>query len=224
MTIQKAIISTALFFLFISIIDFWTLLDLVIDISLLTTVYYRLVNGIIEVTLVAWFLYKVYGVEGIIPRKTALYYYLVAFVVGGCYTLIQTPLNFLYNLALNTDYKVIYQLDLPKFLTTKSIAIILLGPIAEELFFRHHIQKRLQNNYKPYVAIGLSSLLFALIHLNYKAILYNAILHNKFVFEPHHAYITLFGGLLTGLLYYKSKSIGPPIIFHIMWNLISILT
>ena len=143
MTVTKAIISTVLFFLFLSIIDSWILIDLIIDISVLTNVYYRLINGIIEVSIIVLFIYYLQGTAGIIPKNTAFKYYVLAIVIGGCYTFIQAPLNIAYNWALDTDFHSTYELNLPRLLTSKSIAIVLCGPIAEELFFKQHIQQGL---------------------------------------------------------------------------------
>ncbi|PCH99685.1 MAG: hypothetical protein COB81_10510 [Flavobacteriaceae bacterium] len=39
--------------------------------------------------------------------------------------------------------------------------------------------------------------------------------------EPQRVYIALFGGLISGVLYYKSNSIIPSIIFHVIWNLMA---
>ncbi|MFB9053072.1 lysostaphin resistance A-like protein [Formosa undariae] len=96
------------------------------------------------------------------------------------------------------------------------IASIFVVPITEELFFRNYILRGLLQNYKPIIAIILSSLMFAFIHIPFISLFYEFL-----DFSLHQTYITIFGGLLSGILFYKSKSIVPSIIFHIFWNLTS---
>jgi membrane protease YdiL (CAAX protease family) len=219
MTITKSIIATVLFILFTGLIGMWEVLELSMDISVLTNNYYILISGLIEILLITLFFIKLFGIKNLIPQKTQITYYLLAFLLGSCYTFIQTPLNFIYDLIFSSDHDIIYDFDMKRILTFNSFSVILLIPISEELFFRHYIQKGLQVNYTPYIAIGLTSLLFALIHLPYDALLFHSL-----TFDIHKAYIALFGGLFAGLLYYKSKSIGPSMMFHITLNLMATLT
>lgn len=216
MAIAKYIINTVFFILFIELTGSWILLDINNDQLIIN--YYLLINGLLEITFISLFLYKIYGIEGIIPPKTFSIYYLLAFFIGGCYIFIQTPLNLIYNLIFNTDYHIIYNFGMKKTWSLNSFTIVLFAPISEELFFRNYIQKELQKNYNPFIAIGVASLLFALIHLPYTALYFG-----RHTFNIHQSYIALFGGLIAGILYYKSKSILPSIIFHIMWNFMFIL-
>jgi membrane protease YdiL (CAAX protease family) len=64
------------------------------------------------------------------------------------------------------------------------------------------------------LAILLSSILFASIHLPIDEILFG---YGELSFRQ--AFMTLFGGAIAGLLFYKSKSIIPPILYHMFWNL-----
>ena len=127
----------------------------------------------------------------------------------------QTPLKWIYNLLFGTDYSIAYMFDgLPKFKNINWISAILLIPIGEELFFREYIQNNLQKKTNKIVAILTASVLFALIHSPYM----NLILELSKQ-DWHSFYLTLFGGIFSGIIYYKSKSIGPSILFHIFWNL-----
>ncbi|MFD2564778.1 CPBP family intramembrane glutamic endopeptidase [Aquimarina rubra] len=96
------------------------------------------------------------------------------------------------------------------------IASILVVPVTEELFFRKYIQDGLTINYKPYQAIIFTSILFAFIHIPFISLFYDFM-----DFSFHRSYITLFGGIISGTLFYKSKSIIPSIMFHLFWNLTS---
>lgn len=85
--------------------------------------------------------------------------------------------------------------------------VCLLGPLAEELIFRAGIQQHLQGIFKnPWWAILLSSLVFAAIHGNPAQML------------------GAFGiGLLLGWSYYKTGSVLPPLIIHIVNNSLACL-
>lgn len=86
------------------------------------------------------------------------------------------------------------------------IAVTLLGPFIEELIFRGAITQFLLEKYNPKVAILTSALIFGLIHMN-----------------P----VQIFGGFLMGLflgwIYYKTRSLLPVLIIHIVNNSLSVL-
>ncbi|KAB1160833.1 CPBP family intramembrane metalloprotease [Tenacibaculum aiptasiae] len=46
---------------------------------------------------------------------------------------------------------------------------------------------------------------------------YNLILESSNQ-DWHLFYLTFFGGIISGFLYFKSKSIEPSIVFHVFWN------
>jgi membrane protease YdiL (CAAX protease family) len=82
--------------------------------------------------------------------------------------------------------------------------IVLLGPIFEELFFRKIILNFFETKYLS-VGIIVSSLLFALIHLNTSSLNYISVLLS-FVF-----------GIIACLIYLK-KGLFYTILFHIAYN------
>ncbi|WP_416382063.1 CPBP family intramembrane glutamic endopeptidase [Maribacter sp. BPC-D8] len=95
-----------------------------------------------------------------------------------------------------------------------SIASILIIPFSEEFFFRNYIQKGLQEKYSPILSIFITSFLFGIIHLT--DFIYNdGMLELNF----YKTFAAFFLGIITGLLFFKSKSVGPPILLHIVWNL-----
>ncbi len=177
--------------------------------------YYLLIQGALQAIVVLIFIYfiKKRSFKKLIG-KTDKKWYLIALVLGIGFIYLQAPLQWIYNLLFNTEYYITYDLDgLPKLLNHNYISSILLIPIGEELFFREYIQNTLQKKINVIVAILIASLLFSLIHAPYA----NLFIEN-FHQTWHRAYLSFFGGLLSGLIYYKSKSIGPAIIFHIFWN------
>lgn len=87
------------------------------------------------------------------------------------------------------------------------LLMALLPAIAEELFFRASLQKViLRWTNKPWLAIGISSLIFALLHGTFL----------KFI--P----ILLLGAML-GLLYHFTKNIGYNIFIHFMNNALAVV-
>jgi len=75
-----------------------------------------------------------------------------------------------------------------------------LAPLAEEAIFRGAIERSLfEKNWKPWLAIVISTLLFAVPHANL------------------FAFISLFG-FIVGWLYYRTGCIWPGILMHAIYN------
>lgn len=79
--------------------------------------------------------------------------------------------------------------------------ISLLGPIVEELLFRGAITRELLRRYRPGAAIVLSALLFGLAHFNPVQMVFAFVL-----------------GLLLGWMYWRTRSLVPCIVFHVLNN------
>lgn len=85
------------------------------------------------------------------------------------------------------------------------LSIALLAPILEELLFRGAIQSRLQEaGMHPWLAILSSSLIFGVVHMNPAQIL--------FAFPL---------GIIFGWLYYRTGSLLPGIVGHLLNNSIA---
>ncbi len=85
------------------------------------------------------------------------------------------------------------------------LCIALLGPVVEELLFRGAITKALLKQYSPATAIVVSALIFGIIHIN-----------------PAQIAGAFLIGLLLGWLYYKTASLIPVILVHVLNNSLSI--
>lgn len=85
------------------------------------------------------------------------------------------------------------------------VCIAVLGPILEELLFRGAITKVLLQRYSPTKAIIFSALIFGISHFN-----------------PTQVIGACLVGLLLAWLYYKSGSIVPGIIVHLLNNSLSV--
>jgi sodium transport system permease protein len=81
------------------------------------------------------------------------------------------------------------------------LVLVLLAPVCEELAFRGFILTGLRQRFHPGTAILLSSLLFAVSHLN------------VFQFLP-----TFILGVLLGLVATRSRSVLPGIFIHLLYN------
>lgn len=210
----KAILATLLYLVVIELIGSWFLIAESIGFESYYK-YYLFIQGVLQFIGVLIFIYfiKKRTFKNLI-KKTHRKWYLFALILGISFVFIQTPLNWLYNLLFGTEYNIAYRFDgLPKFKNINMISAVLLIPAAEELFFREYVQNNLQNKMNSIVAILIASLLFASIHSPYM----NLILESSKE-DWHLFYLTIFGGIMSGFLYYKSKSIGPSIIFHAFWN------
>lgn len=84
------------------------------------------------------------------------------------------------------------------------ITVSLIGPLSEELLFRGGIQTDVQTRYAsqgPAVAIGLSAVIFALIHMN-----------------PAQMPAALILGIVLGFAYWWTGSLAAPIFIHVFNN------
>lgn len=80
------------------------------------------------------------------------------------------------------------------------------APIVEEILFRGLITKALLESYKPTKAIIISAVIFGVGHIN-----------------PAQIPGALAIGLIFGWLYYKTGSVVPGIILHMINNILSVL-
>ena len=82
--------------------------------------------------------------------------------------------------------------------TLLSIILSILPALVEEALFRGYLQRRLLQRWSPAVAIGVSTLLFALLHFD----------------SVHHMFGVVPLGVITGLLAYRTNSIKPGMLVH----------
>jgi membrane protease YdiL (CAAX protease family) len=85
------------------------------------------------------------------------------------------------------------------------LAIAIVGPILEEMLFRGAITSELLKAYSPKKAIIFSALIFGIFHINPAQVL------NAFLL-----------GLLLAWLFYKTHSLIPGILIHILNNSLSV--
>ena len=213
---QKAILFTILYYIFLIAIEFWVfLVPEKHEYFLVVFKYSHFISTIIT-------FFFLIGCFVITKRKELLSFYKVDFkfyvlalFLGIGFVYFQSILNIIYYKKTSIEFfKFNYSLE--KMGNISVIASVLIVPITEELFFRNFIQRELTIIYKPVKSIIITSFLFAIIHLSFLPFFWE-----NTSFNTHQAYIAIFGGLISGFLFYKTKSIIPSIIFHIFWNLTS---
>lgn len=172
--------------------------------------------------LIIYLLLKRVNIEGLTFNLTDNRWWLISIFLGIFFKFILIPLNLIYDWITIQSHKIKFDNNFQVFINEFSlnhIASIFFIPIAEELFFRDFIQRSLQKKFLPSFAILITSILFASIHL-YPI--------NYFFFgeelQFHWAYTAFWASVLYGLVFYKSKSIIPPIVMHIVYNLMTYLT
>ena len=85
------------------------------------------------------------------------------------------------------------------------LAIVLVGPVFEELLFRGAIVDALSRDYRPVTVILLSAFLFAVCHLN-----------------PAQMIPAFLIGILLAWSYYHTRSLIPCIVMHVANNSLSL--
>ena len=83
-----------------------------------------------------------------------------------------------------------------------SVLVSLVPAMVEEIVFRGYIQRRLLARWSPAMAIGVSTLLFALVHID----------------SLQHMIAVVPLGLVTGLVAWRTGSIKPAMLLHALHN------
>ncbi|UBZ07088.1 CPBP family intramembrane metalloprotease [Salegentibacter mishustinae] len=124
---------------------------------------------------------------------------------GVIIVLVVMATGFFLLIVLNEINVQNFNLDLEEVLL--SIGVFTAVSISEELLCRGYIQRNLMYSFNNYIALIISSLLFALAHS----------------FNPNLSWIALAGlfgaGILLGLSYIYTKNLWFPISLHFSWNL-----
>ncbi len=84
------------------------------------------------------------------------------------------------------------------------LAILIVSPVFEELFFRKFLLQKLVEKNNEKVAIIVSSLCFAIIHIE----------------TPLNLLPTFIFGIISSLIFIKTKKVGYVILLHFLYNLL----
>lgn len=209
-TIFKAVVFSVLLKIFIEGISSWKYIKGIYEVEYIYYYYGTFINSVVHLVVIVLFFHYLKIKD--VFRKANIKFYIISVLLGILYVFSQKWLNYLYDFVAGTNYSELTYFDFSnqKYKVNLNLfGVVFLAPIFEELFFRSYIQKKLEEFYnKPIISITISTLLFSLLHLP----------------NIHLTFLVLFGGLISSLLFYKSKSVLPSILFHIIWNLMVIIS
>ncbi|MCP1727316.1 membrane protease YdiL (CAAX protease family) [Natronospira proteinivora] len=119
---------------------------------------------------------------------------------------IAATLAHLYSLGEAADYarevqQVLGEAEVRLGALTLLLVIVVLAPVAEELLFRGAVLSGLLASYPQWLAVALSTAMFAILHLH-----------------PAHFSITAVLGLICALTVLRLGSIWPAIVLHAAYN------
>jgi membrane protease YdiL (CAAX protease family) len=177
-------------------------------------------NLVVLAAVVVW-LWARQRAAAIVPSRATGWHYLAAILLGMGFVFAQWPIGWLYAQlaaafhpsAPPVPNPAVSGVDLNRLLDLLMVSIVVLTPITEELFFRSGIQRSLERSMSNVIAVMFSALLFATIHLPYLCLFYS-----DYGGSGRHAFLTFFGGLISAVLFSRSRSVRPSIAFHATWN------
>jgi uncharacterized protein len=140
---------------------------------------------------------------GLVPVQTSWSVYPLA-ALGSLFPLaIGFALATLLALIIPADLSVmkLYENITPAMSVVFVLFIAVVPGIVEELLFRGYVQRRLLERWRPAVAIGITSVLFALVHV-----------------MPHSIVAVLPLGIWFGVVAWKSGSVYPGMLCHAFVN------
>lgn len=89
-----------------------------------------------------------------------------------------------------------------------NLFVLMMVAVSEELVFRGYVLRNLMQSFNRWVALLISALLFASVHLSNPDVPALALLN------------TFLGGLITGITFIHTRNLWLPVFFHFSWNFI----
>ena len=196
----------------------WVLLSFVLDIPVFILDHATEITSLVFTIIVCIFVYKQSENRTIRINKTAVYFYLIAIVAAVLFMVFMVALSRFYTSYIEAgSVKIFHPFRAENLLEISAWSTIILAPLKEELFFRQYLQKNLNKRYNGILVIAVVALLFGAIHLPFPALFLEDI-----DFSGWQAFHATFGGVISGTLFYYSKSIGPSLLYHACWNFIAV--
>lgn len=163
----------------------------------------------ISMALIIWIVWRLKPAAG--PEKKMMYFNRIPAILFVILLLLSLSLNVVLDPITTAIPMPEFIEELFAMLTKRDmwtfLTVGITGPILEEVLFRGLILDGFLNRYKPGKAIFWSAFLFGLFHLN------------PWQFIP--AFLI---GLLLGYIYFKTRSLFPVILIHLVNNSFSYLT
>jgi len=97
----------------------------------------------------------------------------------------------------------------------QGIAMVFVGPVAEEIFFRGYVLEQLRKLTRSGIALLIQSLLFGLFHLYTRGLFTSLAL-----FDSVHAFLL---GMILGVWRIKFRSLLPLVLAHVLCNAAAII-
>lgn len=173
------------------------------------------IAGILSSLLAYFIIFKIFWTEKFEIKEVLdfrkvdenILFYIVLIVVG--LHLFNKPLwnieeiwNYFNYSEQNTGITEPVKLDL--YFLIRSISILFISPVLEELFFRKFLLSKLIERNTVLISVVFSGLLFSLIHIEI----------------PSNLMPTFIFGIISGLIFIKTKSIAYSILLHFLYNLV----
>lgn len=172
--------------------------------------YYFLSYGLILLISILLFIYSNKGNKLKLPQSVDIKWYLITLGIFVGLIILRITISWIYILVTHeSNTNIVLYSGFSRILSLNNLSFLVFIPIANELFFRGFIQKNLHKHTRPIVAIFISSLLFA-------AVPYSELIIAGLYLEFYKPLFTFLAGLVLGTLYYKSKSLGPSVLLHIL--------
>lgn len=133
-------------------------------------------------------------------RYNALFSLLIFLIAVFGANILNELLETYCGLEMDSDYKALFEgvVRTP----VGVLALVLLGPVCEEIVFRAGIMKpMIDRKVKPWIPIAVSSLIFGLVHGNLSQMIY-----------------AVFIGFVLGVIYYRTRSLIITSLAHVLNN------
>ena len=212
MKLTKSIVLTVLYFISLETIGSWVFLIPVETEYLDLLKATHLINSVVTLIVLIIVFKLIKRPDLLAFKKTKTKFYFFGILLGVGFVFFQSVLNIVYYREISTEI-FNYGFRLDRLTSLNVIALIMIVPFTEELFFRNYLHSAFLKNYKPLVSIIITSLLFAFIRVPFGSLFFEFL-----EFSFHQAYFAIFGGLISEILFYNSKSVTPSIVFRVIWN------
>lgn len=212
MTIKRSIIITGIIFIVSTALG---LLKLLFNINI---VFYQHIIGVYDILsnliiylFVVIYLYRTNNKYLLKPTEKARNWSLLILVIVTSCGIQMVDLPFfqwqtLSNEYFSTKFRLLdysnYTFEL--FQIYGMFSVLIIAPIFEEIIFRYFFFGGLYKKYNLLIALGVSSFLFAIIHIS----------------SLRNIIPSFYFGIFSSLIYYRTRNISYSILFHLTYNIL----
>jgi membrane protease YdiL (CAAX protease family) len=223
-SLLHAVIATLVYIVLSNVASFAVLragIALHIDVNRVSFALLASISESVVLGAVVMWLWARRRAAAVVPSRATGWHYLAAILLGFGFVFARWPIRWLYAQlaaafhpsAPPVPNPAVSGVDLSGLLDLLTVSVVVLYPITEELFFRSGIQRSLERSMSNVIAVMFSAALFATIHLPYECLFFP-----DCGGSGQLAFHAFFGGLISAVLFSRSRSVGPSIVFHATWN------